>query len=107
MVVGGCGGNGEEPADGGGGGSDVVPGTAAIDIADFTFEPSTLPVASGSTDIAVTNSDSTDHTFTLDDDSVNLELAPGESETATVQIQETTGFHCEIHPSMTGTLQAD
>jgi plastocyanin len=84
---------------------DLAPGSAAITIADLTFEPSTLTVASGSTEIAVTNADSTDHTFTLDDGSVDEALSPGQSVTVAVDITATTGFHCTIHPSMTGTLE--
>jgi plastocyanin len=87
------------------GSGDVVPGTAAIGIADLAFEPTTVPVAAGSTDITVTNADSTDHTFTLDDGSVDVQIAAGQETTVTVDLSESIGFHCEIHPSMTGTLQ--
>ena len=52
-------------------------GSAAINIVDLAFEPTTIPVAAGSTDIAITNADSTDHTFTLDDDTVNQPVAAG------------------------------
>ena len=86
-------------------GGDVVPGSAQIAIAGSTFEPTTLPVASGSTDITITNADAVDHTFTLDDMSVDETVAAGASATVTVDVSETIGFHCEIHPSMTGTLQ--
>ncbi len=86
-------------------GGEVVPGSAQIAIAGSTFEPTTLPVASGSTDITITNADAVDHTFTLDDMSVDETVAAGASATVTVDLSETIGFHCEIHPSMTGTLQ--
>jgi plastocyanin len=82
---------------GGGGGTEVT-------IEGFAFHPSTITV-SGPTDIAVTNNDTTAHTFTLDDGSANLALAAGESGTVTVDVSETTGFHCTIHPSMTGTIE--
>jgi len=88
-----------------GGTGEVVPGSATLSIADLAFEPTTLPIASGSTDITVTNADSVDHTFTLDDDSLDQAIATGETVTVTVDLTESTGFHCEIHPSMTGTLQ--
>lgn len=84
---------------------DLAPGSAAIGIVDLTFEPTEVTVAPGETEVAITNSDSTDHTFTLDDGSVDEEIAAGESVTVSVNLEETTGFHCEIHPSMTGTLQ--
>ena len=84
---------------------DLVPGSAAINIVDLTFEPTTLTVAAGSTDIAITNADTVDHTFTLDDDSVDQAVAAGDNVTVTVDLSTSVGFHCEIHPSMTGTLQ--
>lgn len=96
-------GDGGAPADTGSG--DLAPGTATLGIADLAFEPTTLSVASGSTDITITNSDSTDHTFTLDDGSVDQAVAAGETVTVTVDLSSSTGFHCEIHPSMTGTLE--
>lgn len=86
-------------------GGEIVPGSAAIAIAGSTFAPSTLPVASGSTDITITNADAVDHTFTLDDMSVDETIAAGGSATVTVDLTESSGFHCEIHSSMTGTLQ--
>lgn len=86
--------------------SAVASTAAAIGIADFTFDPSTLSIAAGSTDVTITNSDTTDHTFTLDDDSVDQPVAAGETVTVTVEgtAGESLGFHCKIHPAMTGTL---
>lgn len=84
---------------------DLAPGSAAINIVDLAFEPTEITVAPGQTEVAISNADSTDHTFTLDDGSVDEEIAAGDSTTVAVDIEETTGFHCEIHPSMTGTLQ--
>lgn len=84
---------------------DLTPGSAAINIVDLTFEPTTLTVAAGSTDIAITNADTVDHTFTLDDDSVDQAVAAGENVTVTVDLSASVGFHCSIHPAMTGTLQ--
>ena len=72
---------------------------------DLTFEPTTITVAAGSTDIAITNADTIDHTFTLDDDTVDQAVAAGENVTVTVDLSGSVGFHCEIHPAMTGTLQ--
>ena len=84
---------------------DLAPGSAAINIVDLTFEPTTLTVASGSTDIAITNADTVDHTFTLDDDTVDAAVSAGQNITVTIEVSESVGFHCEIHPTMTGTLQ--
>jgi plastocyanin len=82
---------------GGGGGTEIV-------IEGFAFNPSTITV-SGPTEVTVTNNDTAPHTFTLDDGSVDLALGGGETGTATVDVSETTGFHCAIHPSMTGTVE--
>jgi plastocyanin len=82
---------------GGGGENEIV-------IQGFTFQPSTISV-SGPTDVTVTNEDSTPHTFTLDDESVDLELAGGENGTATIDVSDSTGFFCRIHPNMTGTVE--
>lgn len=84
---------------------DLAPGSAAITIVDLTFEPTTITVASGSTTVVITNADSVDHTFTLDDDSVDAAVAAGQNVTVTIDTSASVGFHCEIHPSMTGTLQ--
>ena len=82
---------------GGGGGTEIV-------IEGFAFNPSTITV-SGPTEVTVTNNDTAPHTFTLDDGSADLALGAGETGTATVDVSETTGFHCAIHPSMTGTVE--
>lgn len=82
---------------GGGGENEIV-------IQGFTFQPSTITV-SGPTDVTVTNEDSAPHTFTLEDESVDLELAGGESGTETIDVSESTGFFCRIHPNMTGTVE--
>ena len=85
--------------------SGIAPEATAINIAEFTFEPTTLSVPSGSTEITITNADSADHTFTLDDDSVDQAVAAGETVSVTVDVSGSVGFHCEIHPDMTGTLE--
>ncbi|MGH2540782.1 MAG: cupredoxin domain-containing protein [Actinomycetota bacterium] len=107
LVTAACGGGDDEttdtPTDQESG--DLAPGSAVINIVDLAFEPSTITVASGTTEIAVTNADSTDHTFTLDDGSVDEALSPGQEVTVEVDLTASTGFHCEIHPSMTGTLE--
>ncbi|MGA9162489.1 MAG: cupredoxin domain-containing protein [Actinomycetota bacterium] len=68
------------------------------------FEPNTITV-SGPTEITVTNNDSVTHTFTLDDNSASELLAGGATVTVSVDVSETTGFHCNIHPEMTGTIE--
>lgn len=82
---------------GGGGGTTVV-------IQDFAFNPASLDVSAGQVTLTVTNEDSADHTFTLDDGSSDTEIAGGETAEIPLDVSATVGFHCEFHPSMTGTL---
>jgi plastocyanin len=77
---------------------------AAITIADFTFDPNTITV-SGPTEVTITNNDDAAHTFTLDDGSVDQEIAGGESATVTVDVSASTGWACRFHPTMTGTVE--
>jgi plastocyanin len=93
------GGGGGETAETGGGG-----GGTSITIADFAFDPNTISV-SGPTEVTITNDDTAAHTFTLDDGSVDQEIAAGESATVTVDVTESTGFICRFHPQMTGTVE--
>jgi plastocyanin len=79
-------------------------GGTTITIAGFAFDPDTITV-SGPTEVTVTNEDSTTHTFTLDDGSVDETVEPGATETVTVDVSASTGFHCNIHPQMTGQIE--
>ena len=77
---------------------------ATITVADFAFDPSSVDVSAGKVTLTVTNDDSTAHTFTLDDDSSDTSLPAGETQTIQLDLSQTVGWHCSIHPSMTGTL---
>lgn len=90
-----------EPAD-----STSTPAAAAgeLSIVDFAFDPPDVLAGEGGA-LTVTNNGETSHTFTMDDGSQDEELAPGES--VDVVIGEAGGFHCEIHPSMTGTIETE
>jgi hypothetical protein len=77
-----------------------------IDIADFAFEPATATEEIG-VPITWTNRDSADHTVTFDTLDIDSgSIAPGETFTATLEIAGTYSYHCSIHPSMTGTINA-
>ena len=86
------------PAAGGGG------NTATITVANFAFDPTSVDVSSGKVTLTVTNNDSTEHTFTLDDGSSNTPLPAGQTQTISLNLAQTVGWHCTIHPTMTGTL---
>jgi plastocyanin len=55
--------------------------------------------------VTVTNEDSATHTFTLDDGSVDETVEQGATVTVTVDVSASTGFHCNIHPQMTGQIE--
>jgi plastocyanin len=79
-------------------------GGVTMTIAGFAFDPDTITV-SGPTEVTITNNDSTTHTFTLDDGSVDQTMDPGATETVTVDVSASTGFHCKIHAQMTGQIE--
>ena len=79
-------------------------GGVALTVKDFEFVPATLAVAGGSSTVTITNSGTVVHSFTLDDGSVSQDIAPGASETVTVNLTADAGFHCKYHTQMTGTL---
>jgi plastocyanin len=87
-----------------GGGGDGGGSTATITASGFAFSPSTVNVTPGKVTLTVTNNDSTLHTFTLDDGSSDTDLPPGQTTTIKLDLSNTVGWHCKIHPSMTGTL---
>lgn len=89
------------PATSGGGGG---ASSATIVAEGFAFSPSSVDVSAGKVTLTVTNNDTTEHTFTLDDGSSSTNLSPGKTVTITLDLTKTVGWHCNIHPSMTGTL---
>ncbi|MGY0461098.1 cupredoxin domain-containing protein [Kitasatospora sp. cg17-2] len=88
--------------------SSAPAGAVTVTIKDFKFDPATLTVAPGTT-ITVTNQDDTGHTLTA--------IAPNagafdtglleQGKSATITAPTAPGsypFHCDVHPTMTGTL---
>jgi plastocyanin len=76
-------------------------GAGTLTIADIAFSPSSVTAGDGGT-LTITNEDSVTHTFTMDDGSVDEEVPGGGS--IEVTITAAGPFHCNIHPSMTGTV---
>ncbi|HET7236317.1 MAG TPA: cupredoxin domain-containing protein [Actinomycetota bacterium] len=103
IVLAACGGDDEGGGETGGGGGGGGGGNTIV-IEGFAFDPSTISV-SGPTEFTITNNDSATHTFTLDDGSVDAEIAGGESTVVTIDVSESTGFVCRFHPQMTGTVE--
>ena len=79
-------------------------GANAVVIKDFSFNPSKLTVARGTT-LKVTNRDGATHTFTARGGSFNTgDLGGGTTATVALQKAGTFSYFCEIHNYMTGTL---
>jgi plastocyanin len=76
-------------------------GDAAVTVKTFQFDiPESVPAGT----VTITNEDDTTHTFTADDRSFDVSLeGPGSSGTIDVEAGSYP-VHCDIHPSMTGTL---
>jgi plastocyanin len=74
-------------------------------IADFAFSPKTLSVTVGDT-VKWTNGDEFPHTVTADNGSFESDsLSDGETFSHTFGQAGTFAYHCDIHESMTGTVQ--
>lgn len=88
------------PAGGGGGGG------TSITISNFAFHPNALTLPPGKVTLSVTNNDSVLHSFTLDNGSVSQDIQPGTTAQVTITVPSsgTLGWHCRIHPTMTGTI---
>ena len=81
------------------------PATTEVSIAGFAFDPGTARARVGDA-IAWTNSDGAPHTVTLDDGACTTPSI-GRNETAflSFSVPGTYGYHCRIHPDMTGRIE--
>ncbi|WP_395296638.1 cupredoxin domain-containing protein [Kitasatospora hibisci] len=80
-------------------------GQVTVTIKNFLFHPATFTVAPGAK-ITVTNQDSTGHTLTAIDKEFDTGLLE-QGQSATITAPSAPGsyaYHCDIHPTMTGTL---
>jgi plastocyanin len=97
-------GGGASPGGGGNTGDNAGGGTT-IAAQNFAFSPDRISVPTGTVTLTVTNKDSAEHTFTLDDGSSDTDLDPGSTQMIELDVSKTVGWHCSIHPSMTGTIE--
>jgi plastocyanin len=80
-----------------------APAPGAVVIANYEFVPSNLTVERGPVTISFNNTDGAAHTATADDGSFDTgKIGPGQ--TLTVSVTKTVSFHCDIHRSMTATI---
>jgi plastocyanin len=103
-----CGGDDDDSSSSGNSGTtaaassgDQSGGAVAVTIEGFAFD--SQPVTAGAS-FKVENKDSTEHTFTADDGSFDVDVPAGETVTVTAPAGGTYAFHCKIHSSMKGDL---
>ena len=106
LVASACGGGTEENGDGGSTTPPETSGEVRVAMQDNVFVPSTLTVASGA-ELELENEGESEHTFTIEGESIDEELEPGDNANVTVDLDPGTyDFFCEFHQAagMTGTL---
>jgi plastocyanin len=81
----------------------ATPAAAAVSIIDFSFEPATLDVATGTT-VIWTNEGQAPHTVTGDFADSGV-LEPGKTFSHTFAESRDFSYACAIHPQMTGTIR--
>ena len=78
-----------------------------VKISNFSFAPASITVKAGQT-VTWTNEDNVAHTVTADtasaDAPASQSLAQGASYSFTFKNAGTYAYHCQIHPSMKGTV---
>jgi plastocyanin len=76
-----------------------------VQIAEFTYEPDPVVVQAGGK-VIWQNQDSAPHTATADDGSFDTgTIAEGKLGSASFKHPGTFTYHCEIHPTMHGTVE--
>jgi plastocyanin len=80
--------------------------TTTVDLKDFAFEPACIGAASGST-IALQNTGSILHTFTINGTAIDQKLDAGANGQVVLTgiAPGTYAVVCTVHPQMTATLQ--
>jgi plastocyanin len=94
LLLAACGGGDGEGAGGDTGGTT----TSTVTLVDNAFEPSDPVVAAG--DVEVVNDGSNAHTFTVEGQDVDVEVQPGETATASVDVEPGSyTLFCQFHRS--------
>jgi plastocyanin len=77
--------------------------TAQVEVSGLAFHPGDLTIAAGTT-VTWVNNDRVAHTATSDDGVWSGDLAAGSSFEFTFDTPGVYPYHCNIHPSMHGTI---
>ena len=112
-ILWGCGGSGysstpapSSPSPTPGGSSATVTVNIVADTGSTAYQPNPVPANSGDT-IAFKNNGTTTHHVVLDDGSADFgNLAPGQTSQSVTLKAGTAKFHCTIHSSMVGAINA-
>lgn len=82
-----------------------APANVTVSIKNFSFNPSTVTVKTG-TKVTWVNNDSFSHTITSDSGNLlnSSAIAPGQSFSFTFANPGSATYHCSIHPTMKGTV---
>jgi plastocyanin len=84
--------------------ADAETGEVAVTIENNTFSPDPVTATVGQA-IQWTNADAVPHTATLDDgDCGTDQLAQGATAALVFNVAGSYPYHCEVHPTMTGTI---
>jgi plastocyanin len=82
----------------------IAPGASDPNNAE-AFVPPQISVSSDGNIVSWTNEDSTEHTVTADDGSFDSgPISPGDTFENTIDSPGDFGYHCAIHPFMTGVV---
>jgi plastocyanin len=80
---------------------------ATVVAKDVAYDPDTVHVSAGET-LSFRNEDNTTHTLTADDGQFDTgEVPAGGASVIVIAGPGPISFHCEIHASMTGTVDVD
>ena len=86
-------------------GGEKVERAVKVDIADFAYDPDPVRVQEGGKVIWM-NEDAAPHTATADDGSFDTgTIEEGKIQSETFKEPGTYAYHCEIHPTMHGTVE--
>ncbi|HEX5936566.1 MAG TPA: cupredoxin domain-containing protein [Actinomycetota bacterium] len=94
LLLAACGGGGDAGSDGGGGGDGAASST--VTMRDNEFVPADIVISAGEVDLV--NEGAAPHTFTVEDESVDVQVDGGETATTTVDLAAGTyTVFCSFH----------